>query len=72
MDKDSSFKVGAPGSKILSRGYFYFFFLFICYHKSWDRVIKMEDNTSFEEEIMLFKSADIANSDPVLPRNYST
>ena len=34
--------------QILSRGCLYFCFLFICYHKSWDRVIKMADNTSFK------------------------
>ena len=52
MDKNSSFKVGALDLNPVQR-LLLLFFLFICYHKSWERVIKMEDNTLFEEEIML-------------------
>ena len=38
--------MGAPGSNPVQG--LLLLFLFICYHKSWDRVVKMEDNTSFK------------------------
>ena len=46
--------MGTPGSNPVQGCFYIFTFFFsFSYHKSWDRRIKMEDNPSFEEEIVL-------------------